>query len=190
MHNGNIRRNRLISIINIVIAYSATLLWILCYDFLFNYLYLKGINCKSGIALGLLFHELRHILIILSIIINLLKSKRIKIIVLITYFIYSSYFLLPDNLYRWFYFSLGSTIFIYVLEKFIFLLKIKNNLKENIFNFILLIIIYIILIFFWNDTLKYFLVFLLKYFIFGNLLIIVCAVLYYLLREKSSRSNR
>ena len=85
-------KKRMLIISDTIISYSATLLWLLCYDYIFYYLYSKGINCKPGIPLGLLLHGLRDIIISLSIIISLLKSKKIKIIILITYFVFFLFF--------------------------------------------------------------------------------------------------
>lgn len=173
-------KKRMLIISDTIISYSATLLWLLCYDYIFYYLYSKGINCKPGIPLGLLLHGLRDIIISLSIIISLLKSKKIKIAIFTTYFVFSSYFLLPENPHRWLYFSLGTVAFLYLLDSFVSLLKIKNDLKENILHFFLLIVIYIIFIFFWNDLFIFFF----KYFIIGNFIITICMLLYCLLRDK------
>lgn len=179
-------KKRIIKTFNITISYSATILWLLFYDFICDYLNSKGINCKSGIALGLLQQGLRNIIIALSLVINLINLKRIKISILFIYFIFSSYFLFPENPYRWVYFSMGSTIFMYVLDNFISLLKIKNNVKESFLNFVLLIIICLLFIFFCNGMLKQLLLFFLEYLVLGNFIIIVGLVMFYLLLGKTA----
>ena len=80
MHNGNIKNNKSI-IINFII-YSATLLWLLTYDFLKYFLYLYNINIKNDIAIGISIKLFTIIIMLISFIINHVKSLKTKFLII------------------------------------------------------------------------------------------------------------
>lgn len=71
---------KIIKVSNITISYSATILWLLFYNFICDYLNLKGIDCKSGIALGLLQHGSRVVFPLIPYIFILKIRKKLFIL--------------------------------------------------------------------------------------------------------------
>lgn len=196
MHNGTIQKNknRILSIINVLIAYSSTTLWLLIYNFLFDYLSANGIRCRAGISLGILIHSLVIIIIALSLLISILNKRQLKILINIVYMIYSSLQLLPHYPYRWLYFSIGTCIFLYILDTFLTFLKIKRSFKESIFNYTLLLAMYIfifILNFVYRQAkIMEMLVFFLKYYAFASFIIVGIMLLYYFIIDSYARNKK
>lgn len=184
MLNGNIR-NRIINVVSLLIAYSATLSWLLLNNCACFYLRIYGRRLRGGIGIGLLIHWLFLLIIALSIIITVLKRKRAKIIIMVIYLIYSSFRLLPEYPCRWLYFSVGTTVFFYVTDNLITFWKMKNSLKEMAVNYVLVILMLVFLIaiafVFWNETMKEFLLWLV---VLGNVIVAAASFAYYTLRNK------
>lgn len=184
MLNGNIR-NRIINVVSLLIAYSATLSWLLLNNCACLYLGIYGRRLRGGIGIGLLIHWLFLLIIALSIIITVLKQKRAKIIIMVIYLICSSFRLLPEYPCRWLYFSVGTTVFFYVIDNLITFWKMKNSLKEIAVNYVLVILMLVFLIaiafVFWNETMKEFL---LRYVVLGNMIVAAASFAYYILRDK------
>lgn len=184
MLNGNIR-NRIINVVSLLIAYSATLSWLLLNNCACFYLRIYGRRLRGGIGIGLLIHWLFLLIIALSIIITVLKRKRAKIIIMVIYLIYSSFRLLPEYPCRWLYFSVGTTVFFYVTDNLITFWKMKNSLKEMTVNYVLVILMLVFLIaiafVFWNETMKEFLLWLV---VLGNVIVAAASFAYYTLRNK------
>lgn len=184
MLNENIK-NRIINVISVLIAYSATLLWLLLNNCACFYLGIYGRRLRGGIGIVLLIHWLFLLIIALSIIITVLKRKRAKIIIMVIYLVYSSFRLLPEYPCRWLYFSVGTTVFFYVIDNLITFWKMKNSLKEIAVNYVLVILMLVFLIaiafVFWNETMKEFL---LRYVVLGNAIVAAASSAYYILRDK------
>lgn len=179
-------RNRIINVVSLLMAYSATVLWRLIYDCTCFYLWDKAeIRFRGGVGIVLLTRWLLHLITALPIIITVLKRKSAKIIIMAVYLIYSSFRLLPDYPCRWLYFSVGTTVFFYVIDNLITFLKMKNSLKEIVINYVLAILMCVFLIaivfFFWDKDLKEFL---LKPVVLGNVIVAAASFAYYALRDK------
>lgn len=177
MHNGNIKNNKSI-IINFII-YSATLLWLLTYDFLKYFLYLYNINIKNDIAIGISIKLFTMIIMLISFIINHVKSLKTKFLIIFLYLCFSTYTFFPHNPYKWLYFSFGTFFYFYFLYTFISFLSLKKT-KEILgvlFIFIsIFILILVVILFFWKELISLYLCFLLKYLIIGCLLILLLSI--------------
>lgn len=178
-------RNRIINVVTLLIAYSATLSWLLLNNCACFYLGIYGRRLRGGIGTGLFIHYLANLIITLSIIITILKRKKAKIIIMAVYLIYSSFRLLPEYPCRWLYFSVGTTVFFYVIDNLITFWKMKNSLKEIVVNYVLVILMCVFLIaiafVFWNKTMKEFL---LRYVVLGNVIVAAASFACYALRDK------
>ncbi len=184
MLNGNIR-NRIINIVSLLTAYSATLSWLLLNNCACFYLGIYGRRLRGGIGTGLFIHYLANLIITLSIIITVLKRKKAKIIIMLVYLIYSSFRLLPEYPCRWLYFSVGTTVFFYVMDNLITFLKMKNSLKEILVNYVLVMLMCVFLIaiafVFWNETMGEFLW---QRVVLGNVIVAAASFAYYTAWEK------
>lgn len=179
-------RNRIINVVSLLTAYSATVLWRLIYDCMCFYLWDKAeIRLRGGVGIVLLTRWLFRLITALPIIITVLKRKSAKIIIMVVYLIYSSFRLLPDYPCRWLYFSVGTTVFFYVIDNLITFWKMKNSLKEILINYVLVILMCVFLIaiafFFWDKTIEEFL---LKPVVLGNVIVAAASFAYYALRDK------
>lgn len=190
MRNENIR-NRTINVIALLTAYSATLLWLLLNNCACFYLGIYGRRLRGGIGNGLLIHWLAFLIIALSIVITVLKRRRFKVFIMVVYLLYSSFRLLPDLPCRWLYFSVGTTVFFYVMDNLITFWKMKNSLKEIVVNYVLVILMCVFLIViafvFWNETMEEFL---LRYVVLGNAIVAAASLIYYILRDKIREAAR
>lgn len=179
-------KNRIINVVSLLMAYSATVLWRLIYDCMYVYLWDKaGIRLRGGVGIVLLIRWFFHLITALPIIITVLKRKSAKIIIMVVYLIYSSFRLLPEYPCRWLYFSVGTTVFFYVIDNLITFWKMKNSLKEILINYVLVILMCVFLIaiafFFWDKTIEEFL---LKPVVLGNVIVAAASFAYYALRDK------
>lgn len=179
-------RNRIINVVSLLMAYSVTVLWRLIYDCMCFYLWDKAeIRLRGGVGIVLLTRWLFRLITALPIIITVLKRKSAKIIIMVVYLIYSSFRLLPEYPCRWLYFSVGTTVFFYVIDNLITFWKMKNSLKEIVINYVLAILMCVFLIaiafFFWNKTIEEFL---LKPVVLGNVIVAAASFAYYALRDK------
>lgn len=179
-------RNRIINVVSLLMAYSVTVLWRLIYDCMCFYLWDKaGIRLRGGVGIVLLTRWLFRLITALPIIITVLKRKSAKIIIMVVYLIYSSFRLLPEYPCRWLYFSVGTTVFFYVIDNLITFWKMKNSLKEILINYVLVILMCVFLIaiafFFWDKTIEEFL---LKPVVLGNVIVAAASFAYYALRDK------
>lgn len=178
-------RNRIINVVTLLIAYSATLSWLLLNNCACFYLEIYGRRLRGGIGTGLLIHWLFLLIIALSIVITVLKRKKAKIIIIAVYLMYSSFRLLPEYPCRWLYFSVGTTVFFYVIDNLITFWKMKNSLKEILVNYVLAILMCVFLIaiafVFWNETMGKFLF---QRVVLGNMIVAVASFTCYALRDK------
>lgn len=178
-------RNRIINVVSLLIAYSATLSWLLLNNCACFYLGIYGRMLRGGIGTGLLIHWLFVLIIALSIVITVLKRKKAKIIIIAVYLMYSSFRLLPEYPCRWLYFSVGTTVFFYVIDNLITFWKMKNSLKKILVNYVLAILMCVFLIaiafVFWNKTMEEFL---LRYVVLGNVIVAAASFTCYALRDK------
>lgn len=176
MLNGIINKNNSKIILINFIIYSFTILWLVVYDFLNYYLHLNNANVRNDISIGISIKILSLFILIISLVIHNIKQKKIKVLIIILYFCFSSYLLLPQNPYKWLFFSFGTIVYFYFLDIFISLLSLKNN-KEIIivcFAFISIFLsLFIILSFFLPQLINSYLLLLFKYYFIGYLLITV-----------------
>lgn len=194
MLSGNIRKDRIIAVTNVLIAYSTTDLWLYAHTFLYEYITSKGARVKMGIVVGIPWFLLEEMQFGLSIAIAVLKSRKTKLLLIAAYFLLSSWWFIPDRPYRWLYWSVGSALYFYALDNFIALLKIRHSLKESLLNYGLVLAIYVFyavfvdFILLGNDPTELGMV-LARYFGFRTLLIIGCSVLYYWYRDKKKKTR-
>lgn len=178
-------RNRIINVVSLLIAYSATLSWLLLNNCACFYLGIYGRRLRGGIGTGLFIHWLFLLIIALSIVITVLNRKKFKIIIMVVYLIYSSFRLLPEYPCRWLYFSVGTAVFFYVMDNLITFWKMKNSLKEIVVNYILVILMCVFLIaiafVFWNETMGKFLF---QRVVLGNMIVAAASFTCYALRDK------
>lgn len=179
MHNG-ILKNKLTNIINTLISYSLTLLWLVGYNFINNYLLNLGVRHHRGISLGILIRILFCILLCFSILISVLNTKKIKYPLFLLYLIFSSYSLLPSYPFRWLYLSIGTVIFLLFLNNYITLLGEKKSLSFSVTTLMLIFLVFILLLaisfkfkFFFLNFSYFFIV----YVFLGNIIVLVLSII-------------